>query len=177
MLPEKYSNKSIIRGGNMPGISDICMYDDLVCSECGNNNVDRRMHKAFGVNICYSCKKSISLISQTIAIEEYLLTASDLRTLPHMEVPNPMEILWKPMRLYRREEVEALSREKHPSIPQEKERRKAVQKERKHKRIQKKIDSLKRITKKRTETEERHRHSFDSEGKCQCGMQVEQEEI
>lgn len=177
MLPEKYSNKTTEDPSNISRIRDICMYDDRVCADCGNNNVDKKLHAAFNLDLCHSCKKKLSLISQTAAIEEYLLTPSDLRTIPHMEVPNPRETLWKPMHLYRREEVAALSKAKHPSIPEEKERRKLLQRERKQKRIQKKIDSLKRITKKRSQTEEKHQHSFNSQGTCVCGMQVEQEEI
>lgn len=152
-------------------------YDEHSCGECGGNNVDNRMYKAFGIKLCKPCSGDINLISQGAAQEKFLLSKADLRRLNHMEVPNPISSGWKPMLLYLEQEVEQLSKEKHKDIEQEKIKRKKRITEIKQNRIKKKISELKRKVNVRIEREEKHEHVFNSNGECICGMKVEQEDI
>ncbi|KAH9386621.1 DNA-repair protein complementing XP-A cells [Nematocida major] len=152
-------------------------YDEYTCEGCGMNGVDQGIRKAFNVNYCRLCKSKLSLITQTTAVKDYLLSRDDLRGLAKMEMVNPRDAGWKPMMLYRKADVERVSQQKYADVEQEKEARKEKQKERRSKAIKKKLLLLRRTLKPKMKQEAVHVHSFDAEGKCACGLAVEVEEI
>ncbi|KAI5184526.1 DNA-repair protein complementing XP-A cells [Nematocida homosporus] len=163
---------------NLPLKGQIAIvYDDLVCAKCQTKRIDRQMHRAFGEQLCKECRGEVPLISQSRAIDEYLLTASDLSLLPYLETANPISTMYKPMRLYQQEVVAQLSQRKFPDLAAERAKRKEQQQLRKQARIKKKIAALKRSTRPKLEKSPAHHHTFDSSGQCPCGLVVEQEEL
>ncbi|KAI5192524.1 DNA-repair protein complementing XP-A cells [Nematocida sp. AWRm77] len=153
------------------------MLEEEECEKCGGGRIDGEIRRVFGRRLCALCKKELPLVSQTTAMEEYLLTRSDLSLLPRIQADNPHSFMWKPMLLYSKASVEDLSSRKFPDIEAEKEQRKAKLKERKKARLKKKISALKRSTRAPVKKEAVHKHVFTQEGVCECGMSVEQEEI
>lgn len=152
-------------------------HNEDACEECGGLRIDLKLHEVFRVKLCGKCKKSFPLISQSAAMEEYLLCKSDFLFLPKLQVENPMSTMWKPMLLYSKKDIADISRQKFPDLEKEKAQRKEKTKKRREEKIRKKILELKRTARPKIKTEKRHTHSFDAEGVCKCGMQVEQEDI
>ncbi|OAG29267.1 DNA-repair protein complementing XP-A cells [Nematocida displodere] len=152
-------------------------YDELSCEKCSGNGVDNKMFKAFGVRLCSQCKGVLPLVTQTEGVKKYLLSTSDLSLLPHIKVPNPKGVLWQPMKLFRADQVQGLSREKYPDLAEEKQRRKELSTQRRVSKIQKKLKLLRKTVNINITQEIEHTHVFDSSGKCVCGMKVECEEF
>ncbi|KAI5191609.1 DNA-repair protein complementing XP-A cells [Nematocida minor] len=155
----------------------ITIYDEYSCDVCHGNDVDQSIRRAFKVNYCKNCKGGLELITQTTAISDYLLSKDDLKRMQKMEVINPKNEGWRPMLLYRKEDVEKVSKEKYENIEEEKMNRAKKRKERKQKTLKKKLLLLKGSLRPKLKEEARHSHNFNTEGKCECGMEVEQEEI
>ncbi|KAI5180646.1 DNA-repair protein complementing XP-A cells [Nematocida sp. AWRm80] len=181
-LPEDtsiYSNNDnikVIYTDNTTEIGSIT-HDIYVCSKCNGNGVINTLYKAFQVYLCHQCKDTLPLVTQTIAIKEYLLSKSDLNTLPKLERRNPLSTMWKPMLLYREDQVKELSQRKFPCILSELRRRQEVLIARRDKRASKKLKLLKAIIRPKSPKEHSHSHSFDSSGLCSCGLSVELEEL
>ncbi|EIJ89036.1 DNA-repair protein complementing XP-A cells [Nematocida parisii] len=152
-------------------------YDEYSCDICLCNGVDQSIRTAFKVNYCKECKTQLELITQSTAINDYLLSKEDVKGLNHMKVSNPRNEDWKPMILYRKSEVEEISKRKYPSIEEEKALRREKLKKRKEKSLKKKLSLLRQTTKLRLKQETTHSHEFSEEGMCTCGMKIEIEEI
>lgn len=153
------------------------VFDEHQCEVCSGNGVEARILKAFRMRICAKCKPTLHLITQTRAMSQYLVSKSDLNTLRSVEEPNPRSHLWHPMVLYREEEVRSISQRKYPDLEGEREKRSVQKKETRAKRIRRKVEALKRTLRRKINPCPDHVHAFSSTGICECGLEVEQEEI
>ena len=74
------------------------------CMYCNTLSVDERLHRDFGVNVCFSCKSNrkeeFRCISKSRAVKEYLLNDQQIARLPSATVINPRKIGWNDMKLY-----------------------------------------------------------------------------
>lgn len=154
-----------------------------VCAYCGSAPVLDEIKKCFGILVCGRCNRTkIKLITKTKCREYYLLTEEEMRQFRCMSRPNPHRGGWNDMQLYVEEEICAYSLRKHGGDEELHERRKErgeKGKKTKLTRMKRQIKEMKRqvFLKPRKEA---HRHVFKQQGNkgvCECGMEVEQEEI
>ncbi|KAI5134832.1 DNA-repair protein complementing XP-A cells [Nematocida ausubeli] len=158
-------------------IKENMQYDEYVCDECHGNGVDQSIRTAFKVNYCGRCKLKLELVSQTTAINDYLLNKEDIRHLQHLKALNPRNPDWKPMILYRKTDIERISLRKYPNIEEERKQRQEKLAERKKKALKKKLACLRRTTRAKVKEDPIHVHAFNDNGACECGMKIEFEEI
>lgn len=147
------------------------------CEHCRSERLDQKILQAFGRRLCSACRHHFPLISQTAAMEDYLVSKGDLAYLPRIEVENPRSFMWRSMLLYSKEAVAEISARRFPDLEAEKQRRVKASQRTKNRRLKQKIASLKKSARPRTATEDKHTHDFDSDGRCECGLKIHQEEL
>ncbi|KAF7684674.1 DNA repair protein rad14 [Astathelohania contejeani] len=154
------------------------------CSHCKSNEIDNEFYTTFNLSVCYNCKwDKHSLITKTECIKEYLLSKDEIKNLKYLVRPNPHKGSWNNMNLYLKNEIENLAIDKYGTLEKIKElknERKEMLIERKKRRFKKKVRDLKKRTRLKIKNEERHIHEFISingKTKCECGMEIEQEEF
>jgi len=91
------------------------------CRECGSIGVQQSFLQAFGVSVCYKCQRAnpnrYALITQTTATSQYMLPVTWLQQrLGHIEKKNPHKHAWGVMKLYWKQQVLALVRERYGTI-------------------------------------------------------------
>jgi len=91
------------------------------CRECGNVGVQQNFMTAFGVSVCYRCQRAhaarYALVTQTSCVHTYLLPVALVQArLGYIEKKNPHKQSWGVMKLYWRQQVLALVREKYGSV-------------------------------------------------------------
>ncbi|KTW26601.1 DNA repair protein [Pneumocystis carinii B80] len=173
---------------------------NIKCKECESVELDFKFLEIFNARVCYKCKKALpdkySLLTKTECKEDYLLTNSELHDkeiLPHMRKSNPRKPEWSTMMLFLRYQVEEFAWKKWggpEKLDKEWQRRLEEKKLRKDKRLQKKIQELKKHTRttqyieKIRRKQTKHIHNFSlpiidsSTGltikKCSCGFETEE---
>ena len=89
----------------------------LRCKVCSSVDLDGQLYRWFGVCVCVACRKAhedrFGLCTKTEAREDFLLTNSDIASLPHVARPNPHNANWRDMHLYLLEHVHELAMKKH----------------------------------------------------------------
>lgn len=153
------------------------------CMHCGGIPVSQEMRGCLGLLVCDRCSRSrVRLITKTNCRERYLLTEEEILQFRCLTRPNPHRGSWNDMQLYLEDEISKFSIQKHGSL-EEVERIKGERSEQLKRRrmgkIKKQVKSLKQkvFLKPRKEF---HRHTFrrvGPRGVCECGMEVELEEI
>lgn len=122
------------------------------CESCSESAlVDANIFKYYKVLVCSGCKskEEYSLLTKTEARQDYLLTDSELKSLPFWMKANPLQASYSNMLLYLRKQVEAFAKEKHGSLEEmDKEfgRRMEVSTQRKEAKLSKKIIELRKKT-------------------------------
>lgn len=153
------------------------------CIYCHGLPLVDEIKKTFNVSVCHRCKKErIRLLTKTDCKQKYLLTEEEIRQFNAISRRNPHSIAWNDMQLYLEEQIRRFALEKYGSdenIEEERERRKDSHKKKRVKRLEKSIRAAKQRVFMKPRAE-RHRHSFVSQGGkgvCECGMEVELEEL
>ena len=153
------------------------------CTFCGRLPLSEEIEKVFGKRVCYPCSYSrLQFVTKTTCRQKYLLTEEELAHFRCLARPNPRKGTWNDMQLYLEEEIAAHSASKYGSLEEVarlREERVAQAKERRVKRLRGRVRDLKRqtfIAQPRAD----HTHKFmfsDGKGVCECGMEIEHEEL
>lgn len=85
------------------------------CRDCGKHTAARDF--VTDEPLCPNCRRNYPLITATRAKDDYDLTEADLKTLRHLERPNPHYKCAAPMRLYLRSQVEEIDQRKYRETP------------------------------------------------------------
>lgn len=170
------------------------MTENSACSNCKTSiAINYDYQRWFSIDICDTCCKlpEFKLITKTTAREEYILTESELNDssiMPHIRKNNPYKPGWAEMCLYLRKQVEDFAIEKHGSldkIAKERQDREDALLHRKTRKFNEKMKDLRKKTKIESKFQvgnekATHVHLFKREGsveRCECGMQIESEEL
>jgi DNA repair protein len=91
------------------------------CRECGNVGVQQNFLTAFNVSVCYRCQRAhparYALVTQTSCVHTYLLPVALVQSrLGYLEKKNPHKQAWGVMKLYWKQQVLSLVREKYGSL-------------------------------------------------------------
>jgi DNA repair protein len=91
------------------------------CRECGNVGVQQNFLTAFNVSVCYRCQRAhparYALVTQTSCVHTYLLPVALVQSrLGYIEKKNPHKQAWGVMKLYWKQQVLSLVREKYGSL-------------------------------------------------------------
>lgn len=153
------------------------------CKYCCSPHLERVFLDVFSIPICKKCSyEHLKLITKTSCKEDYLLSDCEIKHFKFIERPNPHKHGWNSMQLYNKEEIENHTIKRFGSLlnlENEKKKRSEEKRNRKIKKMQIKIKEMRKhtfILKKAN----KHKHTFIQKGSygiCECGMEVEQEEI
>lgn len=153
------------------------------CMFCDQPPLDAEMEKTFGIAVCTHCSRAeLKFVTKTTCMQDYLLTAEELRQFGCLSRPNPRKGSWNDMQLYLEDQIKKYAIEKHgalEAISKLKEERQAKKKAKKLEKVNKRVKELKRKTF-IPERREKHVHRFVNKGKtsvCECGMEIEEEEL
>jgi DNA repair protein len=91
------------------------------CRECGSIGVQQNFLTAFNVSVCFRCQRAhphrYALVTQTSCLQTYLLPLQMIQSrLGFIEKNNPHKQAWGSMKLYWKQQVLALVREKYGSV-------------------------------------------------------------
>eukprot|EP00732_Lithocolla_globosa_P003365 Lithocolla_globosa_v1_NODE_2660_length_1916_cov_15.614186.p1 type:complete len:228 gc:universal NODE_2660_length_1916_cov_15.614186:769-86(-) len=96
------------------------IHSGSLCEGCQSPDVSADYLRWFGVLVCNTCKKdeegAYRLMTKGQAMQEYILTSSELATLPHVSRPNPRNPNWSDMKLHLTIQVERYAKEKWGSL-------------------------------------------------------------
>lgn len=147
------------------------------------------------VSVCNRCKEAspapYALISQTTALQNYLVTRSHLDRLPYLLTKNPHKSSYSNMKLYLKQHVlheaklifgEENYLEKIEEAKKQKEINKLEKIEKRKTKQRKKAETIKTTKSSKQQQETVHTHNFittkDGKEKCgECGFVVEFEEF
>jgi DNA-repair protein complementing XP-A cells len=89
-----------------------------ICERCNADTImlDPKYFESLNVSVCSACIRAVpeeySLLTKTEAKQDYILTDSELSTLPSITRPNPHKNTWSKMYLYMRRHLEVYAFEK-----------------------------------------------------------------
>jgi DNA repair protein len=87
------------------------------CRECGSIGIQKNFETAYGIRVCFRCqqihKSRYQLITQTTATTQYMLPLPLVQTLGFIEKQNPQQKAWGSMKLYWKQQVLALVRQRY----------------------------------------------------------------
>jgi len=73
------------------------------CENCGSFETDGDYYRWFKVRVCGTCRTAeemYSLVTKTVAKEDFLVTDSEVSKLPSISKPNPHNSNWNDMNLF-----------------------------------------------------------------------------
>jgi DNA-repair protein complementing XP-A cells len=156
------------------------------CECCGSIDIHQDYYKHYKISVCRDCtrKPIYSQLTKTEAKQDYLLSESELKSLPFIIKKNPHKSTFSDMLLYLRKQLELFAIEKYGSLEEldmEMGKRETAKQERKQKVFKKKLLELRKKTRTSLVLEVDHQHQFEDlgDGKqiCSCGFVVEYEEL
>lgn len=153
------------------------------CIFCGEVLLNCEIKRLFQMNVCSGCSwEKLKFITKTRCIQEYLLTVDELKHFSYLSRPNPHKGTWNDMQLFLEDQIKEFAMEKYDSleaIEKIKKDRERQRKTRKLENVKKRVKELKRKTFLNIR-KEKHIHKFenrDNKTVCECGMEIEEEEI
>eukprot|EP00835_Amoeboradix_gromovi_P001130 NODE_45_length_27728_cov_0.328387.p12 type:complete len:214 gc:universal NODE_45_length_27728_cov_0.328387:971-1612(+) len=161
------------------------------CDHCSTMDIDPSFFNTFNIKVCKNCmnehEEIYALLTKTECKKDYLLTEPELKSLRHLEKVNPHRSHWFPMQLFVRKEVEEFAINKWQSLDKLDEefyRRESAKVARKEEKLKKRLNNLRngvRTNEWNRKAEIIHEHEFieldNGKSQCDCGMELEIEEI
>ena len=146
--------------------------------DCGSVVLDTH-YDDFGLSVCLVCSKlpEYSLLTLTESKQDYLLTDSEVKSLPHQLKPN-RHSKHSNMLLFCRKQVEAFAIKKYGSLEhmdQVYEQRQIKKQASQQKKFNQKLAQLRARTRVNL-VKEVHTHTF-IDNACECGFTIDYEEF